>query len=60
MDFIKRKLGKEGETFEVVVTPISLTLVPPPSVPVNVFLQMNREQKINFISRKYVLEPSQM
>ena len=57
MDYLKRKLGGSGEFFEIVITPVSLTLVPPPTVSVNVYLQMNREQKHNFISRKYVLEP---
>ena len=57
MDYFKSKLGKSGETFEVIITLISLTLVPPPSVAVMAFLQISREQKNNFVSPKYVLEP---
>lgn len=57
MDFLKRKLGGSGEQYESIITPLSLTLVPPPSVAVNVFIQIQREQKHSFTSRKYLLEP---
>lgn len=42
MDYLKRKLGNGNstETFEVIVTPLSLTLVPPPTVAVQVFVQI--------------------
>jgi hypothetical protein len=59
MDFLKRQLADYQEQFEVKLTPVSITLVPPPAVAVHVFLRLTRENKNLFTSRKYLLEPGQ-
>ena len=58
MNFFKSK-GDHQVSFELSLTPVSITLVPPPSVAVSVFLRISREQKNLFTSMKYTLETGQ-
>lgn len=43
MDYLKRQFSNTKENFEITIQPISITLVPPPTVAVNVFIRMQRE-----------------
>lgn len=45
MDYIKRTFADSKENFEVRIAPLSITLVPPPSASVHVFVRITREQK---------------
>lgn len=40
MDFFKRQLADYQEKFEITLTPLSVTLIPPPTVAVHVFLRI--------------------
>lgn len=57
MDYIKRTFADSKENYEIRIVPLSITLAPPPSATVHVFLRITREQKHQFSTLKYQLEP---
>jgi len=58
MDYLKRTLADTKAELELTFKLVSITLTPPPSAPVFVFLRFVRDLKIVYTSQKYKLEPS--
>ena len=57
MDYFKKMMGGNSEHFDITMVPTAVTLAPPPAVPVQVYVQIQREAKHNFTSKKYRLDP---
>ena len=57
MDLFKSTFADSKAEIELVIKPVSIQLVTPPSQPVFVYLSFVREGKTMFTSGKYTLQP---
>lgn len=57
MDLLKRTLADKVEMV-LDLHPVSITLLPPPTQAVSIFIRIQRENKTIFTSKKYKVEPS--